>query len=52
MAEGERGGQDVVVYKAKDYEDLRWWQLEVICSSIGTPNPTGIMIVKTYVSLK
>ena len=35
MAKGERGGPDVVVYKAKDDEDLRWWQLEVICSFIG-----------------
>ncbi len=31
MAEGERGGQDSVVYEAKDEEDLRWWQLEQIC---------------------
>ena len=31
MAEGERGGPDTVVYRAKDDEDLRWWQLEQIC---------------------
>ena len=35
MAKGERGGPDVVVYKAENEEDLRWWQLEVICSFIG-----------------
>ena len=31
MHEGERGGDDVVVYRAKDEEDLRWWQLEQVC---------------------
>ena len=31
MHEGERGGEDVVVYRAEDEEDLRWWQLEQVC---------------------
>ena len=35
MAKGERGCPDVVVFKANNDEDLRWWQLEVICSLIG-----------------
>ena len=39
MHEGERGGDDVVVYRAKNEEDLRWWQLEEICRYIDEPNP-------------
>lgn len=35
MHEGERGGPDIVVYQAKDEEDLRWWQLEKICLFAG-----------------
>ena len=35
MSEGERGGPDTVYYQAEDEEDLRWWQLEVICHYIG-----------------
>ena len=35
MQEGERGGPDVVVYQAKDEEDLRFWQLEQICRFAG-----------------
>ena len=38
MANGERVGADGVVYSAKDEDDLRWWQLEVICSFIGNPD--------------
>ena len=34
MHEGERGGDDIVVYRAKDEDDLRWWQLEHICRFI------------------
>ena len=30
MQECERGGDDVVVYRAKDEVDLRWWQLEEV----------------------
>ena len=39
MQEGERGGDDVVVYRAKDEEDLRWWQLEQVCRFIHEPDP-------------
>ena len=39
MAEGERGGPDAVVYRAKDEEDLRWWQLEQICRFIREKDP-------------
>lgn len=36
MSEGERGGPDEVVYRAKNEEDLRYWQLEEICRFVGT----------------
>ena len=39
MHEGERGGDDVVVYRAKDEDDLRWWQLEQVCRYIREPDP-------------
>ena len=35
MAEGERGGQDTVVYRAESEEELRWWQLETVCKFVG-----------------
>ena len=35
-SEGERGGPDAVVYRAKNEEDLRYWQLEEICRFVGT----------------
>jgi len=35
MHEGERGGPDIVVFQAKDEEDLRWWQLDQICQFVG-----------------
>ena len=35
MNEGERGGPDIVVFQAKDEEDLRWWQLDQICQFVG-----------------
>ncbi|MBO4330660.1 MAG: hypothetical protein J5827_01140 [Oscillospiraceae bacterium] len=35
MAEGERGGEDKVVYRAKNEDDLRYWQLEKICGFAG-----------------
>ena len=34
MQEGERGGDDVVVYQAKTEEDLKYWQLEQVCRFI------------------
>ncbi len=39
MARGERGGDDVVVYRAKDEEDLKYWQLEQVCRFIHEPEP-------------
>lgn len=35
MHEGERSGPDIVVFQAKDEEDLRWWQLEQVCLFVG-----------------
>ncbi len=35
MSEGERGDPDKVRYEAKDEEDLKWWQLNVICRFVG-----------------
>ncbi|MBO4360934.1 MAG: hypothetical protein J5822_08655 [Eubacteriaceae bacterium] len=35
MSEGERGAEDSVVYRAKDEDDLRYWQLEEICGFVG-----------------
>jgi len=35
MSEGERGDPDTVCYEAKDEEDLKWWQLNVICGFVG-----------------
>ncbi len=39
MAEGERGGPDTVLYRAKDEEDLRFWQLEQICRFLPEKDP-------------
>ncbi len=39
MHEGERGGPDVVVYQAKDEEDLRYWQLMTVCMFIREVRP-------------
>ena len=35
MSEGERGNPDKIRYEAKDEEDLKWWQLDIICSFVG-----------------
>ena len=35
MSEGERGDPDKIHYEAKDEEDLKWWQLNVICGFVG-----------------
>ena len=35
MSVGERGDPDKVRYEAKDEEDLKWWQLNVICNFVG-----------------
>lgn len=48
MQEGERGGDDVVVYRAKDEEDLRWWQLEQVCRFIHEPDPPSRKIWRYY----
>lgn len=39
MQEGERGKEDVVVYRAKDDEDLKYWQLEQVCRFIKETDP-------------
>ena len=39
MQEGERGGPDVVVYRAADEQDLRWWQLGQVCRFIAGDDP-------------
>ena len=48
MHEGERGGDDVVVYRAKDEDDLRWWQLEQVCRYIREPDPPARKIWRYY----
>ncbi len=39
MQAGERGGDDVAVYRARDQEDLRWWQLKQVCRFIHEKDP-------------
>ena len=39
MHEGERGGDDVVVFQADSEEELRYWQLETVCRFIKEKNP-------------
>ena len=34
MQEGERGGDDVVVFRAETEEYLKYWQLEQVCRFI------------------
>ena len=36
------GNPDTVIYRAKDEEDLRWWQLERICFFIGKPDKSKV----------
>ena len=48
MQLGERGGEDVVVYRANDEEDLRWWQLEQVCRFIHEPSPPARKIWRYY----
>ena len=40
MSEGERGGPDTVAFQAKSEDDLRFWQLEVICPQGGSAPST------------
>lgn len=35
MSKGERGNPDKIRYEAKDEEDLKWWQLDIICGFVG-----------------
>ena len=37
MTEGERGGPGVVVFEAKNEEEMRYWQLELACHLIKEP---------------
>ncbi len=39
MSEGERGGEDTVVYRAESEEELRYWQLEQVCRFLGEKQP-------------
>lgn len=48
MQEGERGGDDVVVYRAKDEEDLRYWQLEQVCTFIKEKDPPPKKLWRWY----
>ena len=42
MSYGERGNPDEVHYEAKNEEDLRWWQLEMICHYVGKADSSRI----------
>lgn len=48
MHEGERGKEDVVVYRAKDEEDLHWWWLERVCHFVHEPNAPEKKIWRYY----
>ncbi len=48
MREGERGGDDVVVYRAENEEDLRRWQLEHVCRFIREPDPLARKVWRYY----
>lgn len=39
MQEGERGGDDVVAFRAETEEGLKYWQLEQVCRFIKVKNP-------------
>lgn len=39
MQFGERGGPDMVYYKAENEEDLRWYLLESVCEFLPAKNP-------------
>ena len=41
-SEGERGGPGTVVYRARNEEDLRYWQLEMICRFVGKADHSKI----------
>ena len=42
MSYGERGDPDSVCYEAKNEEDLKWWQLDHLCSFLGKSDNTKI----------
>lgn len=48
MQEGERGGDDVVVFQADSEEELRYWQLETVCRFIKEKNPPERKIWRYY----
>ena len=48
MAEGERGGPDTLVYAAKDEEDLRYWQLAVVCKYVKDGRPREEKVWRYY----
>ena len=42
MSHGERGNPDEVIYEANDEDDLKWWQLEMVCHFIGKVDSSKI----------
>lgn len=48
MQEGERGGEDVVVFRADSEEELRYWQFEHVCRFIKDKNPKPKKIWRYY----
>ncbi|MBP5312437.1 MAG: hypothetical protein J6112_06365 [Clostridia bacterium] len=48
MQEGERGGDDYVIYRAENEENLRWWQLEQVCRFIEEPEPSVPKVWRYY----
>ena len=48
MQEGDRGGPDVVVFEAKNEEELKYWQLEHVCRFIREKKPREKKIWRYY----
>ena len=48
MMEGERGGDDVVVFRAENEEELKYWQLEQVCRFIHEKNTPKRKIWRYY----
>ena len=48
MQEGERGGDDIVVFEAETEEELRYWQLETVCRFIKEIQPRPKKVWRYY----
>ena len=48
MQEGERGGPDVVVFRAENEEELRYWQLKHVCRFIREKDPPPPKVWRYY----